>query len=33
MTVEEQHQSLVAAGFTHVEELLRHGGMVLHRAA
>ncbi len=33
MTVEEQRQTLVAAGFTRVEELLRHGGMVLHSAA
>jgi SAM-dependent methyltransferase len=33
MTVEEQRQTLLAAGFTRVEELLRHGGMVLHSAA
>jgi SAM-dependent methyltransferase len=33
MTVEEQRQTLLAAGFTRVEELLRQGGMVLHSAA
>lgn len=33
MTVEAQSQALVAAGFTRVQLLLRHGGMVLHRAA
>lgn len=33
MTVEEQRQTLLTAGFTRVEELLRHGGMVLHSAA
>lgn len=33
MTVEEQRHTLAAAGFTHVEELLRMGGMVLHSAA
>jgi hypothetical protein len=31
--VEEQAQVLLAAGFTRVERLMRHGGMVLHRAA
>lgn len=33
MTVEEQRAALEAAGFAKVEELLRKGGMVLHRAA
>lgn len=33
MTVEEQRAALQAAGFAKVEELLRKGGMVLHRAA
>lgn len=33
MTVDEQRQALLAAGFTQVSELLRLRGMVLHRAA
>ena len=33
MTVEEQGQALLEAGFTRVQLLLRHGGMVLHSAA
>lgn len=33
MTVDEQRQALLAAGFMQVNELLRLRGMVLHRAA
>jgi SAM-dependent methyltransferase len=33
MTVEEQRAALESAGFAKVDELLRKGGMVLHRAA
>lgn len=33
MTVDEQRQALIAAGFRQVDELLRLGGMVLHSAA
>jgi len=32
MTVEEQRESLLAAGFTHVEQVLVKGGLVLHHA-
>jgi ubiquinone/menaquinone biosynthesis C-methylase UbiE len=32
MSVEEQKQALLAAGFTQVEEILTRGGLVLHRA-
>lgn len=32
MSVEEQKQALLAAGFTRVEEVLMKGGLVLHRA-
>jgi len=32
MTVEEQKQSLMTAGFVRVEEILVRGGLVLHRA-
>ena len=32
MTVEEQHQALIAAGYQSVLELKRRGGMVLHSA-
>lgn len=32
MTVEEQRQALLSAGFTTLTELLRQNGMVLHRA-
>lgn len=33
MSVEEQRQALVAAGFVHVKQLMLKSGMVLHRAA
>jgi SAM-dependent methyltransferase len=33
MSVEEQRQALSEAGFTRIVELLRKGGMVLHRAS
>ena len=33
MTVEEQRASLHTAGYTQVREVLRKGGLVLHRAA
>lgn len=33
MTVEEQRQALELAGFSSIRELLRKGGMALHRAA
>ncbi len=32
MSVDEQREALAEAGFTRIEELLRKGGMVLHRA-
>ena len=32
MTVEEQREALVAAGFTQVEQVLLKGGLVLHQA-
>ena len=32
MTVDEQRQALLAGGFSHVSEILRKGGMVLHHA-
>ncbi|MEY4560896.1 MAG: hypothetical protein RLZZ618_173 [Pseudomonadota bacterium] len=32
MTVAEQHEALLDAGFTRVDGLLQHGGMVLHAA-
>jgi len=33
MSVEEQKQALLTAGFTQVEEILTRGGLVLHRAS
>lgn len=33
MTVEEQREALLAAGFTQVEQVLLKGGLVLHRAS
>ncbi len=33
MSVDEQRQALLAAGFPHVAEIKRKGGLVLHRAA
>ena len=33
LRVDEQQAALREAGFTHVTELLREGGLVLHRAA
>jgi len=32
MSVEEQRQALMDAGFTKVEQVLLKGGLVLHRA-
>lgn len=32
MTVSEQKQALLCAGFAHVEQMLAKGGLVLHRA-
>jgi len=32
MTVDEQRQALLAAGFSSAEAVLVHGGLVLHRA-
>ena len=32
MSVEEQKQAFLAAGFTRVDEVLIKGGLVLHRA-
>jgi len=32
MTVAEQREALLDAGFTRVDGLLEHGGMVLHAA-
>lgn len=32
MSVEEQRQALLTAGFSHVVEVMRKGGLVLHSA-
>lgn len=33
MSVDEQRDALLAAGFTHIEQVLLKGGLVLHRAS
>jgi SAM-dependent methyltransferase len=33
MTIQEQQGALISAGFTHIEQMLLKGGLVLHRAS